>query len=373
MRPAAWVSTWTYTTRLTPRPAGRTLADARPIADPQPHKETGGAERAAPPRPGTRMSISFDIEDRLSDPFGGTTPPPRRDPPNSGPETRPGGPRPRGRRQGSSAMGDGGGRASQNRDAISGGVRGAGAPPPPRPAGGADPSMRAIENLLALVANPDRESTFDAPPAERSDALIRALLDPDPDRWRGVAATLTATGADPEALFEAVVVAARALGQMWLDDRVSFAEVTIACAALQALLREASPEASATPDAPLVAVAVRAGETHTLGAAMAAARLRRAGASVMLLVGRPDAELVDAVRGGDLSAVCLSASSDADLPAIARLVGRLREASGAPVLLGGAVLDGADAAALRRATGADRVTMEPCEALRPMAPPRAAP
>ena len=151
--------------------------------------------------------------------------------------------------------------------------------------GGPVPQRRgeAIEGLELFD-----ECASTAPVArERSKrgALLDALLDPDAERAAGRLRGIVAEGADHfvDALLPEV---AWRLGEMWLQDRVGFADVTIAAARLQSALREVDPG----PDlasGPLVAVVVPQGETHTLGAAVAAWRLRRAGASVMLVMNRP--------------------------------------------------------------------------------------
>ena len=201
------------------------------------------------------------------------------------------------------------------------------------------------------------------------------MLDPDRGRRDDVVGRLRADGVPDAALVEAhVPAAARRLGEMWLDDTASFVEVTMAVASLQGLVRDLAPRPDpvlgADARAPLVAVVVRDRETHTLGASVAAAWLRRGGASVMLLMGRPDGQVVEAVREGGFSAVCVSASAREDLTGLAGLIGRLRAASGAPVLLGGSILEdgsggeGGGRASLRVATGADHVTSDPGTVLR---------
>jgi methylmalonyl-CoA mutase cobalamin-binding subunit len=190
--------------------------------------------------------------------------------------------------------------------------------------------------------------------------LMEALLDPDPDRSARTLLRIARRDVDrfvDRILPEAAVL----LGRLWLEDRAGFAEVTMATSRLQSVLREVDPGMEA-PDAPLVAVVVPRGETHTLGAAVAAWRLRRAGASVMLLVGRPEEEVLAALGGGDLAAVCLSASGG-EGATLAPLVKRLRAASGAPVVLGGSILVGRDPEAVRLACGADAVGRTPEDAL----------
>lgn len=199
-------------------------------------------------------------------------------------------------------------------------------------------------------------------------ALLDALLDPDAERAAERLRGIVAEGADHfvDALLPEV---AWRLGEMWLQDRVGFADVTIAAARLQSALREVDPG----PDlasGPLVAVVVPQGETHTLGAAVAAWRLRRAGASVMLVMNRPVAAIEDRIGGGQMGAICLSVSASGDPEALAPLVRRLRKASGAPVLLGGAILAEWGREALLRISGADVVSWEPEDALRAATGPR---
>lgn len=227
-------------------------------------------------------------------------------------------------------MGDGGGRASRGYDELE----------------------RRAEPLMPA---PGARHPFEPAP------LVDILLDADPERSAEALRRIVRRGADR---FVDVMLpeAARLLGEMWLDDRVGFAEVTVASARLQNALREVDPGPEAA-DAPLLAVVVPEGETHTLGAAVAAWRLRRAGASVMLLVGRTTDELETAVAGGDLGVVCVSSSAGGDGGALAPLVARLRRASGAPVLLGGSILEVAEAEMLRAASGADGVGRDPEEAL----------
>lgn len=277
-------------------------------------------------------------------------------------------------------MGNGGGRASPERDGSGcGGSRlkkpdhdGAEAGGFLRGAAGPHRSQGPIVEALLSLVGEDRLGA--ATPAwvepgtlgDPVDLLLRAVLDADPTQRKLLLHRLAVGGADTAALIDRLIpAAARRLGELWSSDRMGFAEVSLASVGLQGLVRELTPPPQGACDAPLVAVVVRPGETHTLGAAVAAARLRRAGASVMLLMGRSDEEVAEAVRGGDLRSVCLSASNRDDLPALARLVRRIRGTTRATILLGGSILLDAESAALRGATGVDRVCAEPEEALRP--------
>ena len=262
-------------------------------------------------------------------------------------------------------MDDGGGRGSPRRQRAD--------------PGGGFAGARDMESLLSMVLDEPRGRTASRrdpvaspwrmghPPADVG-ALTEAVLHPDRHRRDEVVEHLRALGVPDEAVVEVhVPAAARRLGEMWLDDTASFVEVTMAVASLQGLVRDLAPRPDpvAGAQAPLVAMVVRDRETHTLGASVAAARLRRGGASVMLLMGRPDGQVVEAMRGADLSAICVSASGREDLAGLAGLIGRMRAVARAPVLLGGSILEGdGSCASLRVATGADHVTADPGTVLR---------
>ena len=255
-------------------------------------------------------------------------------------------------------MGDGGGPAPRQRD-----VRQRGA----RQRGDRMTGSDVLDASFFASSPHGAKPSVEAVPASRSGhrVLLDALLDPEPESAARVLRGIVVAG--PDRFVDVLLPeAARRLGEMWRQDRIGFAEVTIASSRLQGALREVDQVDPGldVPDAPLVAVVLRPGETHSLGATVAAWRLRRAGASVMLMLNLPIETIERNVGGGDLSAVCLSSSGGVDAETLAGLVGRLRAASGAPVLLGGAILEDVDTEALRRACGADRVSREPEDALR---------
>ena len=82
---------------------------------------------------------------------------------------------------------------------------------------------------------------------------------------------------------------ARRLGDDWLDDRVSFMEVTLASSRMQGMLRAIGAAWTADLADPaqqgaLLLIVVR-NEQHTLGAMVLLGQLRRMGVSVRLSVG----------------------------------------------------------------------------------------
>ncbi len=162
--------------------------------------------------------------------------------------------------------------------------------------------------------------------------------------------------------------AARRLGALWCEDELGFADVTIGTARLQAMLRDTLPDPEArnvaSAFAPGVLVAVRRDDYHTLGAMVAAARLRRAGVSVRLSLGQPDAEIVRLLARGAHDALFLSASCSRTLDSLRDLIEKVRTGAGrsVPVVVGGTILlsDGD----VRARTGADFALTDPLEALR---------
>ena len=94
---------------------------------------------------------------------------------------------------------------------------------------------------------------------------------------------------------------ARRLGDDWLDDRVSFMEVTLASSRMQGMLRAIGAAWTADLADPaqqgaLLLIVVR-NEQHTLGAMVLLGQLRRMGVSVRLSVGPEPSELRGVLTG----------------------------------------------------------------------------
>ncbi len=164
-----------------------------------------------------------------------------------------------------------------------------------------------------------------------------------------------------------VPAAARLLGAHWLADRMSFADVTIATARLQVLVRAIGTrwggDAMHVPGRRSVLMIVPEAEDHTLGAVVAAGKLRQAGLSVCLRLGPSRAEVLAVLRSRVFDAAMISIGQDDRIDVSCRLVETLRAfgPKGLPVLVGGAVLAGGKDVAAR--TGADFVTQDIGEAL----------
>lgn len=198
--------------------------------------------------------------------------------------------------------------------------------------------------------------------------LIEALGDPDRLSVDQRLSDMLASGITREVIADVYVpFVARAMGDAWCEDEMSFAEVTIGVARLQGLLRKLGPEwradYCARAHAPSVLIITQRDEFHTLGAMILSGKLRRLGVSTQLCVGIRPNEVGDRIRKVGFDMVMVSAAKGEGLDSIRRLVDAAkRSVDPAPfVVLGGSVLD--TDLDIRRITGADAATCDPSEAL----------
>jgi methylmalonyl-CoA mutase cobalamin-binding subunit len=156
--------------------------------------------------------------------------------------------------------------------------------------------------------------------------------------------------------------AARSIGQKWAQDELGFADVTIASVRLQSLLTEVeflNPDdhlpAERTLDILIVACE---GEQHTLGCFVAAAQLRRRGATVETMCGQPEDVIRSRILRNDYDAILFSCSRRRHLETISGIVIDIRSRMSEPPLfaIGGIILS--KTRGIKRLTGADLVTSD---------------
>lgn len=159
---------------------------------------------------------------------------------------------------------------------------------------------------------------------------------------------------------------ARRLGEMWVEDELTFTDVTVGLCTLQNLLRsvtagEAEPHTLVDGR---VLVAATPGEQHTFGVLMLETMFRRAGWDT---VGMPLAEARDicaAVGRRDFAIAGFSLAREEALDDLAELIDEVRAASRntrLKVMVGGRVFN--DDPALVRQVGADLTARDAREAL----------
>jgi methylmalonyl-CoA mutase cobalamin-binding subunit len=202
--------------------------------------------------------------------------------------------------------------------------------------------------------------------------VVKAALSPDAAALDALADTLAADSVGMDAICDRLLpAAARELGRAWEDDRVSFVDVSLAMLRIQRFVRDvmrAGVPCPARIDASLMLVLPK-GEQHSFGMVVAAGRLQRIGVPVTLEIGSDAEDVCARIRAGACDALLVSVGSENTLPAVRRLVDRLRATMPAPppVLLGGALISEMDAAALRRVeaqTGVRLATADLHSALR---------
>lgn len=205
----------------------------------------------------------------------------------------------------------------------------------------------------------------DATCAAAAESLCRAAVEIDSAAADAALADLTGQGIGVDDLAGRIIPhAARRLGEMWMEDEVTFPEVSMAAARMQAMIRDLFDGAATTqPDAPRVALVVSMAETHTLGAIVVTGMMRRVGVQVDLCLGRPVAEIRAMLAGSDVDLVMISAASLEALPETGRVLRMIREdlALDAPLVVGGPVLDYAKSG--HGLELADMVTADPMQAL----------
>jgi methylmalonyl-CoA mutase cobalamin-binding subunit len=217
-------------------------------------------------------------------------------------------------------------------------------------------AAEVVARLVARDVSPDatlRDDLVDRllTAASSGDFASFETLKPELKRAR-VSATVLADHYIPEV--------ARRLGEAWMQDCASFAQVTMGVSRLQAILREIgvqwAADASGTAVGPTLLLILPHGEQHSLGAMVLAGRLRRLGLSVCLRIAPEGAELVSLLAARRFDGALISIACEDKLETCRKLVETIRHASGGriSVVVGGALLERCDT--IVDLTGADAAT-----------------
>jgi len=225
----------------------------------------------------------------------------------------------------------------------------------------------AAQVLSALAQRSGQSGA--APDAALLDRFCADILRGETSLQTDSVSELRRHGVDVVTILDGYIpAAARELGERWCRDELSFADVTIGAARLQAILRELSApwvtDALTAADAPNVMLIVPLEEFHTLGGMTAASQLRRMGISVCLCLGQSEEEVLQKVASRRFDMIAISVSCRQKLDSARRLVGELRAhaGDGVPIVIGGRVVEAADDVCAL--TGADHATVDAREALK---------
>ena len=158
--------------------------------------------------------------------------------------------------------------------------------------------------------------------------------------------SLISAGLDPAVIRDLLMPdAARRLGELWVEDRLSFSGVALGMTRLTSLWRTMGPGARSSaeqwelqerPRRPVL-LALTPGEHHAFGIVVAADRLRREGWDVNVELRSTPRGLAATAAAHDFILVGLSVGSEALLPKLERTIAVLRKAlaPGVPVVVGG--------------------------------------
>ncbi|WP_322889345.1 MULTISPECIES: cobalamin-binding protein [unclassified Yoonia] len=192
---------------------------------------------------------------------------------------------------------------------------------------------------------PRHENAADLPTQSDIDLLCAALLSADDTAADKFILAARRDGVDIGAISRGYVAgAARKLGQMWDDDRISFVDVTLACGKLYGIIRGLrhvlAPQITQGREMRPAVFALVPGETHTLGIEIAADHFRREGWDIDLLVGLDHDTLIAEADEHHYEAIVLVANSDRMLEPLTRLSLALRITQPlAHIIVAGSILD----------------------------------
>ena len=239
--------------------------------------------------------------------------------------------------------------------------------------GAADAKGSGIQYLVESALRSIATTSHDTQPKTRQDwvALIcTALMSGSDSSHKAIIASLIASGVSQREVLDSVIPAvSRRLGEMWVEDRASFVDVTLGASRLQEIYRDASDAGHdrildrTIPLGQSVLMVVPDFEQHSLGAFSAADQLRRYGIWVRMAIGLDHQELGKLVTYGGFSMVGLTVGSSKTLERVTGLIDYLRANISVcpPICVGGNAV--VDARKIERRTGADHAVRSVKEAM----------
>lgn len=228
--------------------------------------------------------------------------------------------------------------------------------------------VRQLAAHVLSVLAAEAKAGLDGQQERRLTEFCAALIDQDERRRYDVVAGFIAAGATSEEIVENYVPnAARRLGEHWVDDTLSFAEVSVGAARLQEIVRAfGNPYEKPGALVPLgrsILMVVPDFEKHTLGPFIAASQFRRYGLWVQMAIGMNAEEIGELVAENRFSMIGLSSGNRRGITPLAKIVKAVHNQAefAAPIVIGGNIVS--QEPSLLEATGADLVTEHPRAAL----------
>jgi methanogenic corrinoid protein MtbC1 len=196
---------------------------------------------------------------------------------------------------------------------------------------------RLSDHPAALVGS------VDFPSDAKIDALAEALMEPGVDAGIAFIERIRQQGASVETVYLSYLAeAAKTLGEWWEEDKIGFADVTVATGHIYAVMRGMKPAfvpMGAAPTQPGAFFTAVPGEDHLLGISMAADLFRKEGWDIALKRGLEHDDVVEYAASSGVMLIGLSASGAHAVAPLARLIVALRiSVPEASIMVSGAIL-----------------------------------
>lgn len=224
-----------------------------------------------------------------------------------------------------------------------------------------------VQLALRALSEMSRQDPAGFDRSQLLSAFCHAFTLEDSEHRTQVLSYLRRAGLTDEDIIDRIIpTAARRIGEQWVSDELTFAEVTIGAARMQELARMLGGRGSAVPTTiPLgfnALLIIPKEEQHTMGAFVAADQLRRRGMWVHMAIGQDASELHRTVSNDHFSMVGISAASRGSLKSVKSIVQILRDCDDSiPIVLGGNILN--IVKDVKPESGVDHVTSDPTEAI----------
>jgi methanogenic corrinoid protein MtbC1 len=211
----------------------------------------------------------------------------------------------------------------------------------------------------------------------RLDLLCDAFLSDRHELRSRILARMRQDGIPVEDIIDVVLPeVARSAGQRWMDDDISFADVTIVTARLQETVRalgrvprgaypaRLEDKVETAQARPRVLLIIPRTEEHTMGAFVVADQIRRNGCEVDIAMDVHARQVAEMVRKTRYHMVGITAAGRRSIASAKELVDTIRASVTrvTPIVLGGSVVEGV--ASLKAMTGVDYVVCDASAALK---------
>ena len=205
----------------------------------------------------------------------------------------------------------------------------------------ADALRQLAEEVLTRLASRFQSAPLPlegVPSDDAIDALAESLISSDSNEGLSFVISLQKQGVCKDTIYLGYLAgAARRLGERWVEDTLSFADVTLGAGRLYIILRALRPVFTPPNFCPKTARTAlfcsAPGEDHVLGVTMATDMFRERGWTIDLRTGISHDELVQAATERCYPIIGLSASSRRMVLPLTRLIASLRVVNPASYIL----------------------------------------